>query len=289
MIQLCLDILGPKTRVCYVCGRQYGIHSFEIHLKQCKELWIAREAEKDPRERKKLPEDPMVKLTAATQASGNNFSLNLDASKTLDELNRLATETFNTESMEACKFCARTFLSKEKLAIHNKSCTADNPARRVTDNVNRRPANSNSVPSQGSTVPPVKPTLSSRTPTPAKRRTSSRGSSSAGQQVDDEPDGSYDSDNSNDVTHLKIQGDELRRVQSPPSRPHLSGSAGRSLRKSASPSEQSNLDSGQMKHLSRSEAVRYLTDEISRIEHVAVGLVQSISSLKDVLDNLSRE
>jgi hypothetical protein len=44
-----------------------------------------------------------------------------------------------------------------------------------------------------------------------------------------------------------------------------------------------------MKHLSRSEAVRYLTDEISRIEHVAVGLVQSISSLKDVLDNLSRE
>lgn len=271
-----------------MCGRQYGIHSFEIHLKQCKELWIAREAEKDPRERKKLPEDPMLKLTAAGGSAGNNSSLNLDASKTLDELNRLATETFNTESMEACKFCARTFLSKEKLAIHNKSCTADNPARRVSDNVNRRPATNSSVPSQGSTVPPIKPTLSSRTPTPAKRRTSSRGSSSAG-QLDDEPDRSYDGDESSDVTHLKVQGSELRRVQSPPSRPHLSGSAGRSLRKSASPSEQSDLDAGPVKHLSRSEAVRYLTDEISRIEHVAVGLVQSISSLKDVLDNLSTE
>lgn len=278
--------------MCYVCGRQYGIHSFEIHLKQCKELWIAREAEKDPRERKKLPEDPMLKLTAATQAAGGSAGTNfsLDASKTLDELNRLATETFNTESMEACKFCARTFLSKEKLTIHNKSCTADNPARRVTDNVNRRPATNNSVPSsQSSTVPQVKPTLSSRTPTPAKRRTSSRGSSSGG-QIDDELDRSYDADDSSDVTHLKVQGSELRRVQSPPSLPHLSGSAGRSLRKSASPSEQSDLDSdGPVKHLSRSEAIRYLTDEISRIENVAMGLVQSISSLKDVLDNLSTD
>jgi hypothetical protein len=34
---------GPKTRMCHICGRQYGLHSFDIHLKQCKELWIARE------------------------------------------------------------------------------------------------------------------------------------------------------------------------------------------------------------------------------------------------------
>ena len=49
---------GPKTRMCHICGRQYGLHSFEIHLKQCKDLWIAREALKDKSERKPVPRDP---------------------------------------------------------------------------------------------------------------------------------------------------------------------------------------------------------------------------------------
>ena len=40
---------GPRTRVCFVCGRQYGLSSYDIHLKQCKELWLAREALKDPK------------------------------------------------------------------------------------------------------------------------------------------------------------------------------------------------------------------------------------------------
>ena len=270
--------LGPKTRVCYVCGRLYGIHSFEIHLKQCKDLWIAREAEKDPRERKKLPDDPMLKLTAATAGNSLN-SPYIDNSKTLEELNRLATETFNTESMETCKFCARSFLTKEKLVIHNKSCTADNPARKVTDNVNRRPNTSSSGSLQSSAVSPIKPTLSSRAPTPAKRRLTSpsRRTSPRGDDAD------------SDVTRLKVEGGELRRVQSPPARPHLSGSAGRSLRKSASPSEQTDLDSELEKDLSRREIIQYLKDEISRIEQVAMALGQSISSLKDVISSLSTE
>jgi hypothetical protein len=25
---------GPRARVCWVCGRQYGLSSFDIHLKQ---------------------------------------------------------------------------------------------------------------------------------------------------------------------------------------------------------------------------------------------------------------
>ncbi len=58
---------GPKSRVCYICGRPYGTNSYEIHLKQCKELWIAREEKKDPKERKKLPEDPFAN-------GGNGFT-----------------------------------------------------------------------------------------------------------------------------------------------------------------------------------------------------------------------
>jgi hypothetical protein len=48
----------------------------------------------------------------------------------LSEMNRLAQETFNTVSLSTCAYCNRSFLS-EKLLIHNRSCTADNPARKV--------------------------------------------------------------------------------------------------------------------------------------------------------------
>ena len=61
---------GPKSRVCYLCGRLYMLHSFSIHIKQCKELWLAREELKDPKERKKLPEDPYEKLLAGGKDSG---------------------------------------------------------------------------------------------------------------------------------------------------------------------------------------------------------------------------
>ena len=105
----------PQFRVCHVCGRQYGTHSFEIHLKQCKELWKAREALKDKSERKQLPRDPII------------LGLGTD----LNEMNRLASEIYNTVSLSTCAHCGRSFLT-EKLVLHNTSCTADNPGKRIT-------------------------------------------------------------------------------------------------------------------------------------------------------------
>lgn len=124
---------APKTRVCYICGRQYGLSSYDIHLKQCKDLWIAREELKPPRERKRLPDDPTLTMSqndSLPAIAGRTQSL------TLDEVNALASTTFNTESMSTCEFCGRTFLA-EKLVIHNRSCTVDKPARRVADSVRR--------------------------------------------------------------------------------------------------------------------------------------------------------
>ena len=105
----------PQFRVCHVCGRQYGTHSFEIHLKQCKELWKAREALKEKSERKPLPRDPPI------------LALGTD----LNEVNRLASEIYNTVSLSTCAHCGRSFLT-EKLILHNTSCTADNPGKRIT-------------------------------------------------------------------------------------------------------------------------------------------------------------
>ena len=122
---------GPKTRVCYICGRQYGLSSYEIHLKQCKELWIARESLKPPKERKELPKDPTLELSGFPSIEGNGTR-----QLTLEETNALAEKTFNEVALLPCPYCGRTFLA-DKLPIHNRSCTADKPARRVDESVRR--------------------------------------------------------------------------------------------------------------------------------------------------------
>lgn len=126
---------GPKTRMCYICGRQYGLSSFDIHIKQCKDLWVAREALKIKGERKPVPSDP-----CAGGGSGMGGICGVDAlnnkgapgspKMNLDEMNRMASETFNTVSLSQCEHCGRSFLH-EKLIIHNRSCTADKPGRRA--------------------------------------------------------------------------------------------------------------------------------------------------------------
>jgi hypothetical protein len=142
---------GPKVRTCYICGRGYGLSSYEIHLKQCKELWVAREEQKDPKERKPLPEDPMEQARA--NGGGDTMS-----EAELEKINQIAQEAYNDKSLSTCAFCGRTFLP-EKLAIHNKSCTKDNPAKRLQ----RAP--------KGESAPPA--------PAPAPAAASSRAKSTA--------------------------------------------------------------------------------------------------------------
>ncbi|CAM9096633.1 unnamed protein product, partial [Ectocarpus fasciculatus] len=108
---------GPKVRICYVCGRGYGLSSYEIHLKQCKAKWEATQERLPKSERKPLPKEP-----EAGDPLGGKGSL--------EAQNEAATQVFNTESLEACANCGRTFL-KERLIIHQKSCTSSSPAKRV--------------------------------------------------------------------------------------------------------------------------------------------------------------
>ena len=112
---------GPIARVCYICGRQYGLSSYDIHLKQCKELWIAREEKNPPKDRRPLPEDPFLNFNGSSK--GNNEA-------NLEEINKIAQEQFKTAALVSCQFCNRSFLP-EKLLIHNRSCTVDTPAKKV--------------------------------------------------------------------------------------------------------------------------------------------------------------
>eukprot|EP00598_Pedospumella_elongata_P016999 CAMPEP_0184994616 /NCGR_PEP_ID=MMETSP1098-20130426/49910_1 /TAXON_ID=89044 /ORGANISM="Spumella elongata, Strain CCAP 955/1" /LENGTH=312 /DNA_ID=CAMNT_0027520715 /DNA_START=31 /DNA_END=969 /DNA_ORIENTATION=+ len=296
---------GPKTRVCYVCGRQYGLHSFEIHLKQCKELWIAREAEKDPRERKKLPEDPMLKFASGSGGGGGGDGYDGDSgvpsgsgrgggggggggngmptAKELEEINRASTAAFNTEALDTCAFCGRTFLP-EKLKIHNRSCTADKPARSLTDGVRRGNA-SGYTPSAA--------------PTPTKEESNStpvRPGSSAGipksRPVSKTPS---EYSNQNETPNLRVSDGNLVG--------HLGGSAGRPLRNSKSPSAgaseggitttNNNGGAGAGKRLfnaadfeDKDDLIDFLINKLVVLEATAAELSQSISDIRSVVDAL---
>jgi hypothetical protein len=117
---------APLTRVCHICGRQYSLGSFLIHLKQCEDLWIAREQLKSSKERRPIPINPNEK-----------FAIEISEHQSIEKLNKQAIDSFNTESLKLCEYCGRTFL-EDKLIIHHKSCTFDNPARKVRETVNRR-------------------------------------------------------------------------------------------------------------------------------------------------------
>lgn len=110
---------APKSVICYICGRQYMLHSYPIHVAQCRELFEKRESLKPAKERRKLPPDPYAnkKPTALS----------------LDEMNEAASSAYK-ESLAQCEHCGRRFLP-EKLIVHQRSCTATNPAKRVGNSV----------------------------------------------------------------------------------------------------------------------------------------------------------
>ena len=50
--------LRPKALMCYICGREYGTASLEIHLRTCKKKWDVEQEKKPIRERRPCPTAP---------------------------------------------------------------------------------------------------------------------------------------------------------------------------------------------------------------------------------------
>eukprot|EP00033_Pygsuia_biforma_P004191 GCRY01004598.1.p1 GENE.GCRY01004598.1~~GCRY01004598.1.p1 ORF type:complete len:343 (-),score=39.53 GCRY01004598.1:669-1697(-) len=101
--------MNPNLRACYVCGRMFTVHSLDIHLPQC--------IQKREYEQNLLPKDQRTALTHVSNAN----QLSVDDALNAYEVN-----------MVECEFCGRTFSDAKRLAIHNRSCTADSPARSST-------------------------------------------------------------------------------------------------------------------------------------------------------------
>lgn len=71
-------------------------------------------------ERKPLPNEPGVGGDPLGGGGGGSLAAQNEAAQLV----------FNNEALEACENCGRTFL-KERLNIHQKSCTKASPAARV--------------------------------------------------------------------------------------------------------------------------------------------------------------
>ena len=316
---------GPKTRVCYICGRQYGLSSFEIHLKQCKELWIAREALKDPKERKPLPPDPVELMKQRGIDPGSNESVDTETTTPkkvkggprnesevdLDEINRMASETFNSVSLSTCVHCGRSFLA-EKLAIHNKSCTAENPARRVGSSVSASPysnskrgvtpgGTNNKAPRESTEHDQDQPSFDTPKATKGKKQYSEVRNTKAGSSSNLNDEDSSDEDNyeERDESH----GDN------PALAGHLGGSAGRQIRGSAthttngshstnqSGSSYSNNNRGSGTSQSHqklnkniddnnNDVITKISNRLVDLEATAYHILESISELKQLVNEL---
>jgi hypothetical protein len=51
-------ISRPKALMCYICGREYGTTSLEIHLKACRKKWEIEQEKKPVAQRRPCPDPP---------------------------------------------------------------------------------------------------------------------------------------------------------------------------------------------------------------------------------------
>ena len=283
---------GPKTRMCYICGRQYGLSSFDIHIKQCKDLWVAREALKIKSERKPVPSDP-----CAGGGSGMGGVCGVDAlnnkgapgspKMNLDEMNRMASETFNTVSLSQCEHCGRSFLH-EKLIIHNRSCTADKPGRRAPVKPDAAASKEAASPSK------IKDELASpRSPQQTKPRSLSPAPSSAPVSAPSSPVPipAPISIPASPKAHTTAEtlAEDLE-AQSETLAGHLGGSGGRAIRTANHVNESgkdipsnANTDSN-----SNARTIFDLSKRVEEMENMMTHLASSIAEIKMTISELRR-
>jgi uncharacterized OB-fold protein len=104
---------GPKSLICYICGKGFMKSSITIHLPQCKDkfkkesenLGVKRKLPKAPAELEDLLE--MDKISASA----------------LEDYNNKATKTYNDVGLMKCPNCSRTF-NPDSLKSHMKSCNS---------------------------------------------------------------------------------------------------------------------------------------------------------------------
>jgi len=95
---------GPRDVFCHICGRKYTVHSINLHIPQCEEIYMQRQEKLPASKRKPIPQLP--------KKAGR---------MKLEARNELAMKIYHEHVMETCRFCKRTFLP-ESLEKHIPHC-----------------------------------------------------------------------------------------------------------------------------------------------------------------------
>jgi len=106
----------PPTVICYICSRQFGSKSIAIHEPQCLQKWHHENNKLPKEQRRKGPIKPDIVLTGDRKIDHNAMN---DALWEASQAN-----------LVPCENCNRTF-NPDRLAVHQRSCTKDNPHSKV--------------------------------------------------------------------------------------------------------------------------------------------------------------
>ena len=97
---------NPYTRICYLCGRQFGTASISIHEASCKSKWETSQAHLPKSKRLALPAKP----SDDRPLTGS------------DTYNEAAFASYLDHSRQECPHCGRKFAT-DRLEIHLRSCS----------------------------------------------------------------------------------------------------------------------------------------------------------------------
>ncbi|XP_055337358.1 zinc finger protein 474-like [Paramacrobiotus metropolitanus] len=103
--------MNPRMIVCYICGREYGSLSIDIHIPKCLEKWRNENNKLPKKERRPEPRPPQKSLPLAGQSDR----------QAIQEFNEAAYQAAKDANLVQCEICGRRFLPKS-LAHHQKAC-----------------------------------------------------------------------------------------------------------------------------------------------------------------------
>lgn len=103
--------------------------SINIHVGQCEKKFLDQQAVLPVRERKPLPKAIDYSALLTGSGGGRSGSDVEDTTTLVEALNEQARNA-SASLMSECEFCGRKF-NPDRLVIHNRSCTADNPHKRL--------------------------------------------------------------------------------------------------------------------------------------------------------------
>ncbi|KHN87927.1 Zinc finger protein [Toxocara canis] len=105
----------PPTVFCYICGRQFGSRSIEIHIPQCLKKWELQNERLPKSQRRPPPPRPDI---AQQGEVVDMYRVNE------------AAWAASQAALVPCANCGRTF-NPDRLVVHQRSCTKDRPAKKV--------------------------------------------------------------------------------------------------------------------------------------------------------------